>query len=168
MGMAERAARHASCLSRCVMRKLLLVLVLAVAGCTGATDPSDPATALALSRARWFNSGIVDYNFTIARVCECLPEMAGPVVVEVRGGAVEEQTYASGTSVDPQYSDLFTAVPGLFDLIDEAIRRDAAGLAVRYNSTFGYPESIQVDWVAGAVDDEVSYRITDFSPVAHN
>ncbi len=145
------------------MRTLPLVLLLAVAGCTSSSGPTDPATALALSRARWFNAGISDYQFTIARVCECLPEMAGPVVVEVRGGAVAERTYASGTSVDPQYADLFTAVPGLFDLIDEAIRRDAAGLAVRYNSEYAYPESIQIDWVAGAVDDEVSYRITDFA-----
>lgn len=145
------------------MPKLPLVLLLALAGCTSSSGPTDPVTALAFSRARWFNAGISDYQFTIARVCECLPEMAGPVVVEVRGGAVVERTYASGTSVDPQYADLFTAVPGLFDLIDEAIRRDAAGLAVRYNAEYGYPESIQIDWVAGAVDDEVSYRITDFA-----
>ena len=51
---------------------------------------------------------------------------------------------------------------------DEALRREAAGLAVRYNATFGYPESIQIDWVAGAVDDEVSYRITDFSLASQN
>ena len=109
-----------------------------------------------------------DYQFTIARVCECAPESAGPVVVEVRDGVVSERTYASGISVDPQYSDLFTSVPGLFDLIDEAIRRDAAGLAVRYNASYGYPESIQIDWVAGAVDDEVSYRITDFALTSEN
>lgn len=145
------------------MRKFSLVLLFVLAGCTSASGPTDAATALALNRARWFGSGIADYEFTIARVCECLPEMAGPVVVEVRGGVVQERTYASGTSVDPQYADLFTGVPGLFDLIDEAIRRDAAGLAVRYDATYGYPESIQIDWVAGAVDDEVSYRITDFT-----
>ena len=168
MEMARTGSWHASCLSRCDMRKLLFVFFLAVTGCTDSTSPSDEATALALSRARWFNYGFTDYQFTIARVCQCLPEMAGPVLVEVRGGLVVEQRYASGISVDPQYSDLFTAVPGLFDLIDEALRREAAGLAVRYNATFGYPESIQIDWVAGAVDDEVSYRITDFSLASQN
>jgi hypothetical protein len=150
------------------MQKLLFVFFLAVAGCTSSTGPTDEATALALSRARWFNYGFTDYQFTIARGCECLPEMTGPVLVEVRGGVVAERRYISGTSVDPQYSDLFTAVPGLFDLIDEALRRDAAGLAVRYNAAFGYPESIQIDWVAGAVDDEVSYHITDFELTAQN
>ena len=145
------------------MPRYLLVLLLAVGACSSATGPSDQAQALALSRARWFNSGITDYQFTIARLCECTPESVGPVVVEVRGGQVAERKYASGVTVDPQYADLFTAVPGIFDLIDEAIRRDAAGLAVRYNPAYGYPESIQIDWVAGTVDDEVSYRITDFT-----
>ena len=145
------------------MPKYLLVLLVAAGACSSSTGPSDEAQALALSRARWYSSGIENYDFTIARICECTPELAGPVVVEVRNGQVSERKYASGINVDPQYADLFTAVPGLFDLIDEAIRRDAAGLAVRYNSAYGYPESIQIDWVAGAVDDEVSYRISDFT-----
>jgi len=166
--MARPVPRHASCLSRCVMPRFMLVLLLAVASCAGSTGPTDPASELALSRARWFNRGVTDYQFTIARLCECAPESSGPVVVEVRNGVVSERKYASGISVDPQYSDLFTSVPGLFDLIDEAIRRDAAGLAVRYNGSFGYPESIQIDWVAGAVDDEVSYHITDFALTSQN
>lgn len=145
------------------MRKYLLVFLVAAGACSSSTEPSDQAQALALSRARWYGSGIANYQFTIARVCECTPEMVGPVQVEVRDGQVAERKYASGITVDPQYADLFTDVPGLFELIDEAIRRDAAGLAVRYNPAYGYPESIQIDWVAGTVDDEVSYRITDFT-----
>ena len=145
------------------MRKYLLVLLVAAGACSSSTEPSDQAQALSASRARWNRSGVTDYQFTIARVCECSPESVGPVVVEVRGGEVSERKYASGVTVDPQYADVFTDVPGLFDLIEEAIRRDAAGLAVRYNGTYGYPESIQIDWMAGAVDDEVSYRISDFS-----
>ena len=145
------------------MRNALLSLLVILAACSGATEPSDPAAALAQSRTRWYNAGITDYEFTITRVCECLAESTGPVVVEVRNGVIEERRYAGGSPVDPQYADLFTAVPGLFDLVEEAIQREAAGLAVRYNDTYGYPESIQIDWVAGAVDDEVSYRITGFT-----
>jgi hypothetical protein len=163
MEMAWPTARHASCLSRCAMHKYLLVLLVAAGACSSSTDPSDQAQTLALSRARWNRSGIANYQFTIARLCECTPESVGQVVVEVRGGEVSERKYASGITVDPQYADLFTDVPGLFDLIDEAIRRDAAGLAIRYNTAYGYPESIQIDWVAGAVDDEISYRISDFT-----
>jgi hypothetical protein len=138
-------------------------LLWALAACSDGTGPTDATTALALNRAKWFGAGISDYQYTIERGCECVPESVGPVVIEVRANAVQDRRYLSGIPVDPQFAELFTAVPGLFDLIEQAIRQPAAGLAVRYNPNFGYPESIQIDWVAGVVDDEVSYSITDFS-----
>lgn len=145
------------------MRARLLPLVLVLAACVDSSGPTDPTTALALARARWFGSGVSSYQYTITRVCECVAESTGPVVIEVRDNTVQIRRYVSGVSVDPQFADLFTTVPGLFDLIDEAIYTPAAGLAVRYDGTYGYPVSMQIDWVAGAVDDEVSYHITDFS-----
>lgn len=145
------------------MRTLLLALVLLVPACVDSTGPSDPSTALALARAKWLATDFPSYTYTLERICECVPEMTGPVVIEVRDRQVDQRRYLSGAAVDPQFFDLFTTVPGLFDLIDDAINRPAAAIAVRYNPAYGYPESIQIDWVAGAVDDEVSYRVSDFA-----
>jgi Family of unknown function (DUF6174) len=139
------------------------LLLWALTACSDGTGPTDAATALALNRAKWFGAGISDYQFTIERGCDCVPESVGPVVIEVRANAVQNRRYLSGIPVDPQFEDLFTAVPGLFDIIEQAIRQPAVGLAVRYNPEFGYPESIQIDWLAGVVDDEVSYSVTDFT-----
>ena len=148
------------------MRCLLLLCFAALAACTDSTGPTDAATALADARARWARSGVADYQYTITRGCECSPESVGPVVIEVRNHQVQTRRYLSGTAVDPQFAELFSAVPGLFDLIDEAIQEPAAGLAVRYNAEYGYPETIQIDWVAGFADDEVSYHISDFIVLA--
>ena len=148
------------------MRGLLLLCLAAFAACSDSTDPTDPATALADARARWARSGVADYQYTITRGCECSPESVGPVVIEVRNSQVVTRRYLTGTAVDPQFAELFAAVPGLFDLIDEAIQGDAVGLAVRYNEEYGYPETIQIDWVAGVADDEVSYHISDFTVLA--
>ncbi len=145
------------------MRRTCLALVLALGACASATEPAAPATALALARATWYEASIASYRFTLVRLCECTPEMSGPVVIEVHGGQIAERRYISGTPVDPQFSEIFTDVPGLFDLIEQAIALPAAALAVRYNPAYGYPESIQIDWVAGAVDDEVSYRVSEFT-----
>jgi hypothetical protein len=144
------------------MRSILVSVLGLAAACSHSTGPSDPVTALALARAKWFQAEVSNYQYTILRGCECLPESIGPVVIEVRDNTVQNRRYLTGTAVDPQFADLFAAVPGLFDLIEEAIHAPAAGLAVRYNPAYGYPESIQIDWVAGVVDDEVSYHITDF------
>ena len=140
----------------------LLALTL-VAGCSDATGSDDPAGLLAENRANWSKSGVTSYRYVISRSCECLPESAGPVTVEVRDGQVVSRRYGSGAAVSPQYSEIFTTVPGLFEVIQEAVDLPAASLAVRYHQALGYPESIAIDWVAGAIDDEVSYRVNDFT-----
>lgn len=145
------------------MRVLASLLLLAAAACSDTTGLSSQDDLLNQNRALWGRKGPANYQYVITRSCECLPESAGPVTVVVREGQVDTRHYASGAPVDPQYDQLFTSVPGLFELIQQAVDLPAAGLAVRYNSQLGYPESIQIDWVAGAVDDEVSYRITDFT-----
>jgi hypothetical protein len=145
------------------LSRVLLPALLVLAGCSDATGPDDAAALLEQSREIWFNAGIASYRYTITRSCECTPESAGPVTVEVKNGLVVDRRYESGAAVSPQYSEIFTTVPGLFDIIEEAVALPAASLSVRYHEDYGYPQSIAIDWVAGAVDDEVSYRVSDFT-----
>jgi hypothetical protein len=141
----------------------LALATLVLGACSAPTAPGNPAEELDLARALWQKAGVVSYRYTVTRSCECTPEMAGPVTVEVRSGLVASRRYESGTAVDPQYAELFATVPGLFDMIERAILLPAASVSVRYHDTLGYPESIAIDQVAGVVDDEVSYRVTDFT-----
>ena len=145
------------------LSRTLLPALLALAGCSDMTGPDDAAALLEHNRAIWSGAGVTSYRYTITRACECTPESAGPVTVEVRNGLVVDRRYESGAAVSPQYSEVFTTVPGLFDIIQEAVTLPAASLSVRYNEDYGYPESIAIDWVAGAVDDEVSYRVGSFN-----
>jgi len=146
--------------------RLWVPALLLLAGCSDATGPGDQHALLQQNLALWSRRGPADYQFTITRICECLPETAGPVLIEVRDGQVNDRRYDSGAAVSPQYDDLFRPIPGLFDLISQALETPAAALSVRYNRRYGYPESIQIDWVAGVVDDEVSYRVDGFVPLA--
>jgi hypothetical protein len=114
-------------------------------------------------RALWLAAGISSYRYSLERSCFCQRESLGPVVIEVRRGEVETRRYATGAPVDPQFAEIFTTIPGLFDLIESALDLPAAAVSVRYHRVLGYPQSIQIDWLAGAADDEVSYRITGFT-----
>lgn len=143
--------------------RALLPALIALAGCSDATGPDDAVALLEHNRAIWAGAGVTSYRYTIARSCECTPEGAGPVTVEVRNGLVVDRRYDSGAAVSPQYTEIFTTVPGLFGIIEEAATLPAASLSVRYHEDYGYPESIAIDWVAGAVDDEVSYRVGSFT-----
>lgn len=147
------------------MRRLLLpaFLLIGFAACSSPTGPDDPAQLLEQNRALWARAGYPSYRFTVVRNCFCLQEETGPVLIEVRDGQVVDRRYEGGLAVSPQFHTYFPSVGGLFDLIGEAVAWPAASVVVRYHRTLGYPESIAIDWVAGAVDDEVGYRISELA-----
>ena len=123
-------------------RKTLALGWLALlAGC--GANSTGPADSLAAARARWERNGPSAYSYTIQRSCECTAEMAGPVTVVVRNGAVESRQYvSSGATVAAQYASSFPAVEGLFTLIDDAIRNGTRPLTTQYDPTLGYPTRI--------------------------
>lgn len=148
-----------------LMRLLAAFCALFLASCSTNTGPGDQRDFLERNRLLWSRAGIPDYRYTVTRLCGCDPGSLGPVVVEVYAGEIAERRYATGAPVDPQFEELFRTVPGFFELIEQALDQEAAGLSARYHRRYGFPVSIQIDWVAGIVDDEVSYHITNFAPI---
>ena len=111
--------------------------VLTGSACSSGTAPADE---LADARSRWQRSAPASYRVTIARSCECLPEMSGPVVVTVRNGVLESQQYVrSGEAVTTSYASLFPGVDGLFAIIEDAVQNGTRPLVVQYHPTLGYP-----------------------------
>jgi hypothetical protein len=140
----------------------VLVAAALTAACSGATGLSRD---LALARARWEERGPASYSITVSRLCECLEEWSGPVVVTVQNGVVESRHYTrNGAAVPSRYDHLFPSVPGLFELVERARREGAAQLDVSYDPTFGYPTRIAIDWHATHVDEEETYTASDFVP----
>jgi hypothetical protein len=138
-----------------------LLLAAALAGC-GVLEPSGPMDRLRQARERWEASGIRDYRLTVGRLCFCLEQAATRVIVEVRNGAVASRTYLdSGAVVEPQWTALYPGVPGLFRVIEDAIR-NGSQLEVRYHSALGYPQSIEIDEDLRPVDGGVSYAVSAF------
>jgi hypothetical protein len=61
-----------------------------------------------------------------------------------------------------ELSSLYT-IDELFSLIQQAINSDTSVvLDVVYNAEFGYPEKVSIDWLVGAVDDEMTYLVSGF------
>lgn len=136
-------------------------LALALWGCG---DSLAPRFELERARDRWAAMRPQTYSLVVARWCFCLPEMAGPVVVEVNGdGSVSRRYVDTQAVVAESYAGNFPTVEGLFALIEDALARDAHRLEVEYNATFGHPIRIDIDYDEHAVDDEVSYLISDFT-----
>jgi Family of unknown function (DUF6174) len=130
-----------------------------LAGCT-LTGPgtAEEITELSQARQRWQNLQMEDYDMEMIRGCFCIG--AGAMTVYVRDDSVaairqEDQYWGS----DRDWWQYIPTVDGLFDLIEEA-SLDAYSVEVQY-STDGYPSEVSIDWIEMAVDDEISYTITN-------
>lgn len=118
---------------------------------------------LAQARATWEAQGIESYRFTLVRNCFCL--IRGPVVVEVRDGAVESivdadtgEPVVGNTQLDEVFGEVAT-IEALFDVIADA--EGAARLDTEFDPELGYPTTIYIDESEMIADEEMGYEVKD-------
>lgn len=120
----------------------------------------DPASDLAAARQQWDESRPDAYRVTVAQSCFCPPEVVEPRAVTVEGDEVTDvdPPIPGGLGVEPLTVDV------LFDVLERAVV-EADALDVTYNEAYGIPQSIDIDWIAGAADDEIWYEVQSFEPL---
>ena len=131
-----------------------LTLLLAGAACGSPTAPSD-ADSLAAARARWNAQSGPTYSYEAGRA----PDEGDRL--QRHGDLCGDVD--SGSPVDTALLGYVLTVPDLFDMIQDALDRKAAYLAVTYDPTYGDPTRIQVDYSANAVDDEVTLNVRNLT-----
>jgi len=143
------------------VNSILLLGALALAACGSPTAPDERAR-LEQARAVWYAKGLASYRFELTRLCECLP--AGRVKVTVEQGVVSGGEYPeSGNPVEPALLTYLPTVPDLFDLIEAALDQGAVSLAAEYDSRFGFPLHVSIDYSAALADDEIELIIRDLA-----
>lgn len=142
-----------------VSRFLCIGLLAAplVAGCGDIVAPNQHLTELNTNRQKWAAHGYANYAFTLRMDCFCA--INGPVTVLVVADSVRQVVLQStGEAISAPWIPTITK---LFDIIEQDINRPAAVLQVTYEPEFGYPTKIVSDPIANAVDDEVTYTVSD-------
>jgi hypothetical protein len=145
-----------------------LLALAALQGCAllGSSRDDEIQQELNRNRRQWQAQGLDDYRYEVRRGCFCPAEVVGPVVVEVRDGEVVQRIYAeNGEPVGATYAGLWTDVDGVFDVIQDAIDRDAARITAEYHPEMGYPRSIAIDYLAQAVDEEIAVTVGEVEPL---
>lgn len=135
------------------VRSLLIAILAAGLACG---DSVGPLTELARAELRWRQSGLHTYSLALTRSCFCGQDAVGLVTITVRDGVVQSRIYADGSPVPEDLYDAFPDVPGLFDLIGDALRDDG-DVNVNYHPVLGAPTQAAIDFYPGAIDDEVYY-----------
>jgi hypothetical protein len=141
-------------------RSLWLTLVVLLAGCS----LSPAARALEQNKALWEEQQASHYQFQLGIGCFCPYYSQMPLTIEVRDGEAISVSAADGSDVAPyleQYSRADT-IEELFGIIESAQSGAADEVKVEYDPEFGYPVSIDIDYIKRAVDDEVGYHVSSF------
>jgi Family of unknown function (DUF6174) len=138
-------------------------MLLFAVGC-GITDTEseDDETDLQTAEQRWVRSGVQDYQIVVRHLCFC--GYVRPVRLTVRSGSIVSRVDAETGEPVPSHGSHIGAVPDLFDIVREAIERDAHSLSVTYDATYGFPTQINIDYIGNAVDDELQVSASQFQP----
>ena len=137
------------------MRYGLLCLLLALSGCT-----KDKGGGQWLyQREKWKSMGISSYSFSFKRYCFCTPEGVGPFQIVVLQGkivTVNGQPYESGGAL------LVPTIDQLFEFVDQYLDRRPYSSRVIYNSRYGFPEDVYIDFNKDLADEETGFQVSEF------
>lgn len=155
--LSDSAPRRASVLPA-------LLLAAALAGCTGSIAGPD-ILAFDVAAERWAREGPANYVYVLRRSCFCILEAVRPVRITVHNRIVVSRRYDDDDSpVDATFASSFPTVEGVFEIVRNALS-NADHVAARYDGTLGYPYDVRIDYIANAVDDELTLEITGLRPL---
>jgi hypothetical protein len=157
-------------------RFALIVTIVILTACSAPVTPTvtpQPPTptvsadlaTLAQNRQKWDALKAAHYSFKLAVGCFCAFRDQMPLNIEVKDGKVVSMLDNKGQPVE-QFADLFdtyNTIEKLFGKLDEALNGGADKTTVTYNAEKGYPESIYIDYIEQAADDEINFTVTDLA-----
>ena len=109
--------------------------------------------------AKWQSQNLKTYDFVFQRTCFCPRENTRPALVSVQNSQKENirwiETYQE---VEADKRAIFLDIDELFALIKSAMDQKAKTINVEYDSTYGFPTNIYIDYDENIADEEVSIR----------
>lgn len=147
-----------------------LLLVGAMTGCGLGNDDSFQYQKLGEARTLWDRKDVSSYSYILELECFCASASElEPVLVTVQNGAVASVQYwdenpAQRTPAPASIFGPYDTVEELFELVEDAIDRDADLLQVAYDAEYGFPSVINVDYTTGGTDQRLIF-VTEFTPI---
>jgi hypothetical protein len=148
------------------MKKIMLLfLVLILTACS-----TGEVTEFSRNQTKWQDANISHYRFELNVGCFCAFRSQMPATVEVQGGEIVSITGADGNPIlisDPlnEYVLRVATIDRLFSELESDSFKEADKLTVTYDSTYGFPSEIIIDFIELAIDDELYLSASAFEPL---
>ena len=141
---------------------ILLMLAFVLAACT-----SGESSEYDKNLARWNEANISHYRYQLFIGCFCPFGEDMPITIEVNNGEIISMTSGKGTVIDsasPLYEvvNRYSTIDRVFLALKADQTGDAEDVIVAYDPTYGFPANVAVDNIKEAVDDEISYQVSNF------
>lgn len=147
------------------MKKITLVILtfILVACSAGGSE-------LSINQDKWEDANITHYRIELTVGCFCPFRSQMPLTVEVQNDEVVSAIDANGEAfplTDPmsEFVLRYATVDRLFSELDSDSVQEADKLTVTYDSTYGYPTEISIDFIELAMDDELAITVSAFEPL---
>jgi hypothetical protein len=136
----------------------ITILALILSACGAPTEFEQ-------NRSKWDEQGARHYRFDLRVGCFCPYMGEMPVTITVLGGEMASVVGSDGRPASDElllFVENFNTIDKIFDTLDKALNGGADQVDVEYDSTYGFPTKISIDYIKMAVDDEMGFEITNF------
>jgi hypothetical protein len=132
-----------------------MLLIAALLACSPNTPEED---ALEDARESWEENAPAHYRFVHDEWAFAPSD--GPVEIEVQDGEVVSALIIETDQPAPASREL--TIEDLFDVIEGELDDEPDAIEIRYDAELGYPESVDVDPLQNAMDDEHGFTVEHF------
>lgn len=145
------------------MKNLLLIsLMIVLTACAG-LGQSD----FDRNQKKWQDANIQHYRYSLNIGCFCAFRDQMPLTVEVLNGEITSMTNAEGVSIDStdpnyEYYSRYATIDRLFSELGSDSVKEADEVNVTYDSTYGFPAQVSIDYIKQAADDELGLTVSGF------
>ncbi len=152
-----------------ISRVFTLLFVVFVFVSCNTDDDDNLLNELNANRQLWESSQVKNYSWNERLSCFCGGILERDIFVV---NDVKDRVEYDDSNVPPQvdrdelYVSIFNqskTVDEAFDFIESLLGQDVASLSIEYDTVYGFPTIISIDYIENAIDDEIGYIYTDFN-----
>jgi hypothetical protein len=116
-----------------------------------------------LTHSQWQALNIGNYDFEQRVSCFCPPPAGRFHEITVESGAIVEIIdLEDGRSLSSENFGFFKTISQLLEFVESINPDSVAVFNIEYDSNFGFPSSLYVDFHQGIADEEIGYETRNF------